>query len=36
MKYDRFSLFDKFQFVMCRSGVVGKGTKCDYKEEKLY
>ena len=29
-------LSDKFQFAMCRSGVVGKGAECDYKEEKLY
>lgn len=36
MKYYHFSMFDKVQFAMCRFGVVGKGAKCDYKEEKLY
>jgi hypothetical protein len=29
-------LCDQFHFALCRPGVVGKGAKCDYKEEKLY
>jgi hypothetical protein len=36
MKYDQSSVCDKFQFVICRFGVVGKGAKCYHKEEKLY